>query len=81
LTLCAFVLIYCMAMKYKKSYDFLIDGEIQSIEANSFKKACKSAYNDVKNPKEFAVRYQNKAGNLVETMIRLPMGRKKKIGR
>lgn len=70
-----------MATKYAKTFEFLIDDEVQTIEANSFKKACKSVYHDAKNPKEFAVRYTNKAGNLIETMVLLPKGRKKKIGR
>jgi hypothetical protein len=67
-------------MKYKKSYEFLIDDEIKTIEANSFKKACKSVYMG-KEKKEFAVRYTNKAGNLIEDMVMLPFGRKKKLGR
>jgi hypothetical protein len=69
-----------MATKYAKTFEFLIDDEIQTIEANSFKKACKSVYMG-KEKKEFAVRYTNKAGNLIETMVLLPMGRKKKLGR
>jgi hypothetical protein len=30
--------------------------------------------------KDFVVRYTNKAGNLIEDTVRLPFGRKKKLG-
>ena len=68
-----------MTTKYKHKYEFLADGqtEIQVVEANSFKKACRSAHSG-KEKKEFAVRYTNKAGNLIEDIIVLPTGRMKK---
>ena len=68
-----------MATKYKKIYEFLKDGdtEIQTIEAQSFKKACRSAHSG-REKLEFHVRYTNKAGNLIEDTIVLPTGRTKK---
>lgn len=68
-----------MATKYKHTYEFLKEGdtEIQTIEANSFKKACRSAHSG-REKVEFHVRYTNKAGNLIEDTIVLPTGRMKK---
>lgn len=68
-----------MANKYKKTFEFLKQGEteIQVIEANSFKKACRSIHN-TREKAEFAVRYTNKAGNLIEDTVVLPNGRMKK---
>jgi len=67
-------------MKYKKTFQFLVDGEIKKVEAQSLKKASKMIHSS-KPYKEFAVRYTNKAGNLIEDMVMLPFGRKKKLGR
>ena len=67
-------------MKYKKTFEFLVDGEIKEVEAQSLKKASKQIHGALPH-KEFAVRYTNKAGNLIEDMVILPFGRKKKLGR
>ena len=67
-------------MKYKKTFEFLVNDEIKSVEAQSLKKASKQIHSSMPK-KEFAVRYTNKAGNLIEDMVVLPFGRKKKLGR
>ena len=66
-------------MKYKKTFEFLKEGEteIQTIEAQSFKKACRSAHPGGEKT-EYHVRYTNKAGNLIQDTIVLPSGRMKK---
>lgn len=68
-----------MATKYKHTYEFLKEGEteIQTVEANSFKKACRSAHSG-REKTEYTVRYTNKAGNLIQDVIVLPRGRMKK---
>jgi len=65
--------------KTKKTFEFLKEGEteIQTIEAQSFKKACRSAHPG-REKTEYHVRYTNKAGNLIEETIVLPNGRMKK---
>ena len=65
-------------MKYKRTFQFLIDDELKDIEAQSFKKACKQVHSS-RPYKDFVVRYTNKAGNLIEDTVRLPFGRKKKL--
>ena len=67
-------------MKYKRTFQFLVDGVLKDVEAQSLKKASKQIHG-AKPYKEFAVRYTNKAGNLIEDMVRLPFGRKKKLGK
>ena len=67
-------------MKYKKTFEFLVNDEIKSVEAQSLKKASKQIHGALPH-KEYAVRYTNKAGNLIEDMVILPFGRKKKLGR
>ena len=67
-------------MKYKRTFQFLVDGEFKDVEAQSLKKASKQIHSSMPK-KEFAVRYTNKAGNVVEDMVILPFGRKKKLGK
>ena len=67
-------------MKYKRTFQFIVNDEIKEVEAQSLKKASKMIHS-AKPYKEFVVRYTNKAGNLIEDTVRLPFGRKKKLGR
>ena len=67
-------------MKYKRTFQFIVDDAIKEVEAQSLKKASKQIHSALPH-KEFAVRYTNKAGNLIEDMVILPFGRKKKLGR
>ena len=51
-------------------------------EGLSFKKIIKSVQNNLpKDTREVSVEYTNRKGTPVARMIRVPMGRKKKLGR
>ena len=51
-------------------------------EGLSFKKIIKSVQNNLpKDTREVSVEYTNRKGTPVARMVRVPMGRKKKLGR
>ena len=51
-------------------------------EGLSFKKIIKSVQNNLpKDTREVSVEYTNRKGTPVASMVRVPMGRKKKLGR
>ena len=51
-------------------------------EGLSFKKIIKSVQGSLpKGTKEISVEYTNRKGNLIERMVSVPMGRKKKLAR
>ena len=53
----------------------------ESITAMSYKKAVKSFQNKHSNLKQIDVERESKSGQIISTCQKLPMGRKKKVGR
>jgi len=66
----------------EKVYQFkLEDGTIEEIKSMSLKKAVKSFQNKYDKLKVAKVYYINKKGHRILSMIKLKVGRKKKLGR
>ena len=63
-----------------RNFTILDGGESKEVEATSYKKAVKSYQNSSKS-KEITVEWEAKKGGFYSKVQRLPLGRKKKLGR
>lgn len=61
-------------------YKFLDGEELKEVEATSFKKACRQFRNS--GPKQwYPAEWTTKKGIVIQDMVCLPRGRKKKLGK
>ena len=63
-----------------KAFNFILPDRTETIDSMSFKKAVKSFQNKYPDLKEVMVHYINKKKHKMMRLIKLPIGRKKKIG-
>ena len=64
-----------------KAFKFILPDRTETIDRMSFKKAVKSFQSKYPDLKEVMVHYINKKKHKMMRLIKLPIGRKKKIGR
>ena len=63
-----------------KAFNFILPDKIETIDSMSFKKAVKSFQNKHPNLKEVMIKYINKKKHKIMRLVKLPIGRKKRIG-
>ena len=63
-----------------KAFKFILPDSVENIESMSFKKAVKSFQNKYPDLKEVMIKYINKKKHKIMRLVKLPIGRKKKIG-
>ena len=63
-----------------KAFNFILPDRVETIDSMSFKKAVKSFQNKYPDLKEVMIKYINKKKHKIMRLVKLPMGRKKKIG-
>lgn len=64
-----------------KAFNFILADKTETLNSMSFKKAVKSFQNKHPNLKEVMIKYINKKKHKIMRLVKLPMGRKKKVGR
>jgi pantothenate kinase type III len=68
-------------MDTMKTFTFTDDKEInETKQERSFKKAVKSFQNTKKELKQIRIKYTNKKGTAIDRWVKLPIGRKKRLG-
>ena len=63
-----------------KAFNFILPDRVETIDSMSFKKAVKSFQNKYPDLKEVMIKYINKKKHKIMRLVKLPIGRKKKIG-
>ena len=66
---------------YMKAFKFILPDRTETIDSMSFKKAVKSFQNKYPDLKEVMINYINKKKHKIMRLVKLPIGRKKRIGR
>ena len=64
-----------------KAFNFILPDRTETIDSMSFKKAVKSFQNKYPDLKQVKINYINKKKHKIMRLVKLPIGRKKKIGR
>ena len=64
-----------------KTFNFILPDKIETIDSMSFKKAVKSFQNKYPDLKEVMIKYINKKKHKIMRLVKLPIGRKKKVDR
>jgi len=64
-----------------KAFKFILPDRTETIDSMSFKKAVKSFQNKYPDLKEVMIKYVNKKKHLIMRLVKLPIGRKKKVDR
>ena len=64
-----------------KAFKFILPDRVENIESMSFKKAVKSFQNKYPDLKEVMIKYINKKKHKIMRLVKLPIGRKKKVDR